>query len=86
MRRMARLITLVLGSICYWLAAVGLILILTFAVPGDCGTEQTAAGQRKCLDEVRMVALVGLAIAALAYGLLCYRVARRTWRKSGCDS
>jgi hypothetical protein len=77
MRRAARLLPFAFGSVAYWIAAAGLAAILGFAVPGDCGTERTAAGQHRCLADVRIVVLGSLGIAAVAYGFACYRLVRR---------
>lgn len=76
-RGAARLLLFALGSVAYWIAAAGLAAMLALAVPGDCGTERTGIGQHRCLAEVRIVVLGTLAIAALAYGLACYRLVRR---------
>jgi hypothetical protein len=75
-KRSTRLVVLVLGSIAYWLAAAMFVVLAGVALPGDCGIERTSAGVAECLGEVRIIVLMGLAVAALLYGFLLRRFAR----------
>jgi hypothetical protein len=77
MERVARVLLFLLVSATYWIAAALTILFAGWAIPGDCGTERTVQGMRECSRDVRTVVIVGAAMAALLYGAIVWRFARR---------
>ena len=78
MKRVRRVLFLVLGSAIYWIAAAFIILILGSGLPGDCGTGRTPQDMHDCLQDVRLVVIAGVALAASLYGVALWRFARRS--------
>ena len=76
-RRIPRVLLIALASVIYWTVAAVVILIASYALPGDCGTARNVADLRLCQGQVRVVAVGGFVVAVLAYGCGLWRVVRR---------
>ena len=76
MRLALRIVLLVVGSAIYWAVAAFVILLAGWAIPGDCGTEQTAQGVHQCLVQVRVVVGLALITAVVVYGVGLWRIVR----------
>jgi hypothetical protein len=77
MRRVTQVLAWVFASAIYWIVAAFVVLFVGWALPGDCGTESTQEGLGECVREARIIVVGALALVALLYGFIVWRIARR---------
>ena len=77
MKPLVRYLVWTFGSVAYWTVALIVVLFLSYALPGDCGTERTEAGLSACAREVRLIVMGGLVVAGAAYALAVRAIRRR---------
>jgi hypothetical protein len=73
---MMRWLLVGVGSVAYWLAAIGVMGLLVFFM-GNCGAGTTDAELASCVREQRIVAWVWLALALAAYVATLWGLARK---------
>jgi hypothetical protein len=76
---MSKWVALILGTIAYWLAWLGIAAFVMF-VHGDCWAGTTDAEAAACAREKGWVGLAVIALAAVLYGMTVWALARRSRR------
>jgi succinate dehydrogenase hydrophobic anchor subunit len=67
---------IVLWSLAFWAVWLG-VAGLAMTIHGDCGVSATDAEITACVHEKGWLGVAALAIGAIIYGLLIWRLARR---------